>query len=150
MYYYHLPLSILERQELLGTHNESGIGLSSLSKGSGWIRHPQVKRFIGKEHQLWDYHEKTVREMIRRGYNHNSPIEEPIGKEDYSFPFDKVVFDLVYLEFKRVKRKFENEVRVRGKKVKYSIVEEGKVIYRGKTALLSEVGYIKGLKKKVS
>lgn len=131
---------LLERQELLGVHNEVGIGYKSLMNKKGWIRHPQVKRFIGKEHQLWDLHRITVNEMTRRGYNHNTPIEEPKGNGKFPFDFNLVLKDVIYYEFKRIKRRTEKENKPQGKKVRYFIIDNGRVIMK-KEALLSEVKY---------
>lgn len=140
MYYPHLPACLLERQELLGVHNEVGIGYKSLVNRTGWIKHPQVKRFIGKEHQLWDLHRIVVNEMKRRGYNHNTPIEEAEGNGRFPFDFELVLNDVIYYEFKRIKRKVEKENKPRGKKIKYFIIDNNKVIMK-KEALLSEVRY---------
>lgn len=63
------------RQHLLGEHSELHAVWAILTKGmKGFSNHPETCRWRGKLRALYLRHEKLVREMKRRGYNHNSPL----------------------------------------------------------------------------
>lgn len=65
---------IMCRQHLLGEHVEIHMFIATLS------RRKQVKGYLEKEllevHNLYSRHEVLVKEMKRRGYNHNSDVDE--------------------------------------------------------------------------
>jgi hypothetical protein len=66
---------ILSRQSLLGEHRElHGLINILIYNKKGYSRHPETLRWVGKEHALYKRHQKLVKEMVRRGYKHNSPI----------------------------------------------------------------------------
>lgn len=71
------------RQHLLGEHREL-YGLWNIltkHKGKGdYANHPETKRWQGKTLALYNRHEKLVKEMIKRGYSHNSPLNQKLAK----------------------------------------------------------------------
>lgn len=72
------PPSYLCRQHLLGEHRELHGLWNILTKHSGkggYSRHPETMRWVGKEHALYLRHEALVEEMLRRNYQHHSPID---------------------------------------------------------------------------
>jgi len=72
---WRLPVWILDRQHLLGEHNELHTIVSVILRGGGgWWNHPQTNRFKGRLGLLVDRHRQQVEEMERRGYNHRSPL----------------------------------------------------------------------------
>jgi hypothetical protein len=42
----------------------------------GYSRHPETLRWVGKTEALFGRHESLVTEMLRRGYQHRSPLDE--------------------------------------------------------------------------
>lgn len=116
---WRLPVKVLDRQHLLGEHNELGVIHNAyvrefvltnkfpsfykfLHKNGiriAWINHPQAKRFRGHIGQLVDRHNQQVAEMERRGYNHNSPLLPLFFiPEIYDYTFDEMTEDLALLE----------------------------------------------------
>ena len=74
---WRLPVWILDRQHLLGEHNELHTIVSVILRGGGgWWNHPQTNRFKDHLGLLVDRHRQQVEEMKRRGYNHQSPLPE--------------------------------------------------------------------------
>lgn len=70
---------ILCRQHLLGEHRELHGLWNILTKHGGvggYARHPETLRWVGRERALYLRHEALVAEIVRRGYNHRSPIDE--------------------------------------------------------------------------
>jgi len=101
-----LPVSILDRQHLLGEHREGHSIMTSITRDRlltekfptfykflhlnkiriGWLNHPETCRF--KEHlgMLVDRHKQQVEEMSHRGYKHKSPLPEfEFVLEDYTY-----------------------------------------------------------------
>jgi len=71
-----LEPQILCRQHLLGEHRELHAIWSVLVNGkAGYSLHPETLRWRGKLKALYNRHEELVKEMQRRGYNHNSPLD---------------------------------------------------------------------------
>ncbi len=67
---------ILCRQHLLGEHRELHALWVVLSEGrKGYSLHPETLRWVGKLGALFARHERLVREMERRGYQHLSPLD---------------------------------------------------------------------------
>lgn len=66
--------SIMCRQHLLGEHAEMHMFIGAIDRGFS------VKGYLEKGllevHNLFHRHEQLVREMKRRGYKHNSEIDE--------------------------------------------------------------------------
>ncbi len=68
------------RSHLLGEHNEIHAIWSIINNGlKGFSAHPEVGRWRGKLAALYDRHELDVREMERRGYRHNSPLDRRLA-----------------------------------------------------------------------
>ena len=66
----------LNAQSLLGEHRELHGIHSIITQGkSGYSRHPETLRWVGKLNALYLRHEALVKEMKRRGYNHYSPLD---------------------------------------------------------------------------
>ncbi len=71
---------LLCRQHLLGEHRELHAIWSILTNGkTGYLHHPEVKRWQGKLRALYRRHERLVREMTRRGYQHASPLDAALA-----------------------------------------------------------------------
>ena len=69
------------RNHLLGEHRELHAIWSVLSKGKkGYSRHPETLRWKGKLKALYLRHEKLVREMGLREYNHHSPLSARLAR----------------------------------------------------------------------
>lgn len=72
-----IPPNILCRQHLLGEHRELHAIFSIIVEGkSGYLNHPEVKRWMTPEAlaSLEERHDALVREMLRRGWKHHSPL----------------------------------------------------------------------------
>lgn len=66
---------ILCRQHLLGEHRELHALWTILTQDrKGYSNHPETKRWVGRLPALFLRHEALVKEMKKRGYKHNSPI----------------------------------------------------------------------------
>jgi hypothetical protein len=71
-----VPPAILCRQHLLGEHRELHGLWNILTQGkTGYSRHPETLRWVGRTKALWNRHEALVVEMAKRGYNHYSPLD---------------------------------------------------------------------------
>jgi hypothetical protein len=46
----------------------------------GYSKHPETLRWKGKLKALYLRHEKLVKELKRRGYNHRSPLAKELAK----------------------------------------------------------------------
>jgi hypothetical protein len=81
--WYPIPASKLDRQRLLGEHNEIGIMARTISSGrKAWANHPETKRWRGNTKALKKRHDEIAEEMVRRGYNHNSPFLDTWVNQD--------------------------------------------------------------------
>jgi len=69
------------RKHLLGEHVELHALWTILTEDrkGGWANHPEAKRWRGKLRALYLRHEALVAEMQRRGYRHNSPLDESLA-----------------------------------------------------------------------
>ena len=68
------------RQHLLGEHRELHAIWAIIIQGKkGYSNHPETLRWIGKLKALYNRHEKLVKEMIKRGYNHRTPLDETLA-----------------------------------------------------------------------
>ena len=77
---WNLPIECLDRQHLLGEHVETHVIFNAIMKErrgekAGWQHHPQTIRFKDNLMALVDRHDQQVREMARRGYQHQSPLD---------------------------------------------------------------------------
>lgn len=88
-----VPPSILCRQHLLGEHRELHGLWNVLTQGkSGYRAHPETKRWVGRLAALYNRHEAQVAEMHRRGYRHNTPLDESLadGLEEQNILIDSL------------------------------------------------------------
>lgn len=70
-----IPPKKLCRNHLLGEHRElHAIWAILTKKKKGYSRHPETLRWKGKLKALYLRHEKLVREMKKRRYNHRSVL----------------------------------------------------------------------------
>ena len=68
------------RNHLLGEHRElHAIWTVITEEKHGYSHHPETLRWIGKLNALYNRHEKLVKEMQRRGFNHNSILEKRLA-----------------------------------------------------------------------
>ena len=76
-----IPPEKLCRQHLLGEHRElHAIWSILVNNKKGYSNHPETLRWKGKLKALYLRHEKLVKEMEIRGFNHKSPIDKKISK----------------------------------------------------------------------
>lgn len=76
--------SRLCRKHLLGEHRELHALWTILRESKqGYRHHPETKRWVGKLPALLRRHDALVAEMVRRGYQHRSPLpgEEQVTGE---------------------------------------------------------------------
>ena len=81
-----LPPEKLCRKHLLGEHNEIHKMVGNLRHSRTWAESLTKLSFLEPQNALCR-HNELVKEMARRGYNHNSPldtagVELPIGRVD--------------------------------------------------------------------
>ncbi|HSB57632.1 MAG TPA: pyrimidine dimer DNA glycosylase/endonuclease V [Nitrosopumilaceae archaeon] len=63
------------KNHLLGEHRELHAIWSILTQGkTGYSRHPETLRWIGKLKALYFRHQSLVLELSKRGYKHHSPL----------------------------------------------------------------------------
>jgi hypothetical protein len=79
------PVSVLDRQHLLGEHFELHIIVNALLRkrkgiNAGWQNHPQTLRFDSEKGfgQLLERHRQQVAEFEKRGYHDRKPLPEEI------------------------------------------------------------------------
>jgi len=71
-----LPPRRLCRQHLLGEHRELHAIWTVITRNrSGYSRHPETLRWKGRLRALFRRHDALVAEMIRRDYQHQSPLD---------------------------------------------------------------------------
>lgn len=73
------------RKHLLGEHRElHGLwNILTKHKGvGGYARHPETLRWAGKLNALKNRHDQLVNEMIKRGYQHQSPLVGKFAKDE--------------------------------------------------------------------
>lgn len=67
------------RKHLLAEHRElHGLwNILTKHKGKGgYARHPETLRWVGKQKALYLRHEALVKEFLRRGYRHHTPLDK--------------------------------------------------------------------------
>jgi hypothetical protein len=75
-----VPVDRLCRSHLLGEHRELHAVWNIITLGKkGYAAHPETKRWIGKLRALYRRHEEQVREIERRGWRHESPLDEALA-----------------------------------------------------------------------
>ena len=69
--------SKLCRNHLLGEHRElHAMWIVITENKKGYSLHPETLRWKGKLKAMYLRHEQLVVEMIKRGYNHQSPLDK--------------------------------------------------------------------------
>lgn len=72
-----LPPEKLCRQHLLGEHRELHALWSIITENkSGYSKHPETLRWVGKLGALYKRHDFLVKEMKKRSYNHKTPLNK--------------------------------------------------------------------------
>jgi len=75
-----IPPDKLCRNHLLGEHSELHAIWVILTKGkNGFSNHPETLRWKNKLKALYLKHEIIVKEMKKRGFNHNSFLEKSMA-----------------------------------------------------------------------
>lgn len=68
------------RKHLLGEHRELHALWTILTQNKkGYRNHPETKRWVGKLWALYERHELLVNEIVRRNYNHKSPLDKKLA-----------------------------------------------------------------------
>ncbi len=71
-----VPPAELCRQHLLGEHRElHGLWNILTQDKPGYRHHPETLRWEGRLAALYARHDALVAEMVRRGYEHRSPLD---------------------------------------------------------------------------
>jgi hypothetical protein len=82
-----IPPICLDDKALLGEHRELHCIWTVLTEGkTGYSRHPETRRWAGREKRLCDRHELLVAEMHRRGWKHHSPLDPGVVTEHADWP----------------------------------------------------------------
>jgi hypothetical protein len=69
------------RKHLIAEHGELHGLWSIITKNKqGYSRHPETLRWQGKLKALYNRHEMLVKEMEKRGFKHNSPLNKQLAK----------------------------------------------------------------------
>ena len=92
------------RNHLLGEHRELHAIWIILSKNKkGYSRHPETLRWKNKLKALYLRHEKLVKEMKKRGYNHKSKlsVKLAIGKRKQIVYVDSIKKQIQILKRKK-------------------------------------------------
>ena len=72
-----IPPNKLCNAHLLGEHRElHAIWSIIVNNKKGYANHPETLRWNGKLKALYLTHEKIVKEMKKRGFNHKSPLNK--------------------------------------------------------------------------
>lgn len=72
-----IPPERLCDKHLLGEHREIHAIWTVITEGKkGYSKHPETLRWVGRLKALYLRHELVVKEMRRRGFAHNSPLDK--------------------------------------------------------------------------
>ena len=63
---------LAEHRELHGLWNI----LTKHGGKGGYSKHPETLRWVGKQKALYLRHQELVKEFVRRGYNHKTPLNQ--------------------------------------------------------------------------
>jgi hypothetical protein len=75
-----VPVQRLCRSHLLGEHRELHAVWNIITLGKkGYATHPETRRWVGKLSALYRRHEDQVREIERRGWRHQSPLDATLA-----------------------------------------------------------------------
>lgn len=94
---------------LLGEHRElHAIWSILINNKKGYSNHPETLRWKGKLKALYLKHEKIVREMKTRGFNHKSPLNKDYatGISVQNYLLDSIKDQIKLLKNKNCKCKF--------------------------------------------
>jgi hypothetical protein len=75
------------RKHLLAEHRElHGLwNILTKHKGKGgYSRHPETLRWVGKRWALYMRHELLIKEFVRRGYKHHTPLDKKFASGSHS------------------------------------------------------------------
>lgn len=101
-----IPADRLCRSHLLAEHRElHAIWSIILNEKRGYSRHPEVMRWRGKLGALWARHESQRLEMLRRGYNHRSPLQLTTVPRRHRGDVQDVLLEPVSSQNRRLKEK---------------------------------------------
>ena len=76
-----MPPKVLCRNHLLGEHAEIHAVWSVITRRKkGYRCHPEVNRWRGKLKALYQRHQKTAKELKKRSYQHQSPLQMSLAK----------------------------------------------------------------------
>ena len=91
------------KQHLLGEHRElHAIWSILVNNKKGYSKHPETLRWKGKLKALYLRHEKLVKEMKKRRYNHNSDLDIKLacGKDKQDTYIDPIEYQIQVLNSK--------------------------------------------------
>jgi hypothetical protein len=67
-------------RHLLAEHAElHGLWNTLTQNKKGYANHPETRRWRGKLRALYNRHGKLVKEMTKRSFNHNSPLDPKLA-----------------------------------------------------------------------
>jgi hypothetical protein len=76
-----VPVDRLCRNHLLGEHRELHAVWNIITLGKkGYATHPETRRWVGKLGALYLRHDQQAREIARRGWRHESPLDEALAQ----------------------------------------------------------------------
>jgi hypothetical protein len=76
-----LDPTLLCRQHLLAEHRElHAVWSVIVNRKKGCAKHPETMRWRGRLRALYRRHELLAREMGRRGYLHQSPLDKSLAR----------------------------------------------------------------------
>lgn len=104
-----IPPEKLCNKHLLGEHRELHAIWNIITENKkGYSKHPETLRWKGKLKALYNRHAKQVKELKKRGYKHNSPldIKKARGKEKQDYYIDSIEKQKYILKKKDCKCRF--------------------------------------------
>ena len=99
-----IPVEKLCRNHLLGEHRElHALWSIILNNKKGYSKHPETLRWKGKLKALYNRHQEQVKEMEKRGYKHNSPLDKKFatGKNTQDELIDSVERQKILIKNKK-------------------------------------------------
>ena len=98
-----IPIEKLCNKHLLGEHRElHAIWSVIVNNKKGYSNHPETLRWKGKLKALYLRHEKLVKEIEIRGFNHKSPLDINIANGSNK---QKVYVDSIEKQIRILKNK---------------------------------------------
>lgn len=108
-----VPAQLLCRQHLLGEHLEMHMFNGTINRGNKIDGY--VKNGLVEPHNIKRRHDQLVREMKKRGYNHNSPMKFIHRKKQGHIDVGENIIELrrrCKNCKKRIERRFKNKKNV--------------------------------------